>query len=667
MTDRAPTSSSSTEPSRPHPFLRAVVADAALWAGMLLLLLLFRALMLALFGGQMHEESGWRNVLRCFGAGFRYDVMVATYAVAPTVLLTLVGAAWWAGEWHDRVRRWLATALVAGTMLIFVVDVGYFMEYHDQFNHWIFGMVFDDRKAILETTWKSYPIVWIVLGLAALVAGTLALGRLAWRRIGSSVELPARLGVGRRRAVVAACVLALLALGARASLGKRPAQLKDAAVTRDPFLDKIVMNPHLALRYAVKHHGILQRGGGLQLILPDGDVKAAARAWFPERGEVADLDEAARRVAKGRQAKAPRHVLLVVMESYDAWPLRPENAELRASERLADIGRRGVMADAFLAATDSTMGSLGALITGLPDAGLHLPYVPSLREGVPTDTAAIFKRLGYRTRFFYGGYLSWYRVGEFCREHGFDETHGGSVMTSELTGNEWGVDDEDLFAFVARSLGEEPTFNLIMTTSYHPPFSVDLEAKGFPEAALAPALAARGFDAEQTRILGHLWYSDQSLGRFVEDVERAHPDALFAVTGDHWSRRAFRARPLLVGQRAVPLALYGPAALEGVPRPPAIAGSHYDVAPTLIELCAPAGFEYHSFGRDLLDPSLPQVGYGERAVVTTELIVDVGAGDRVEDFQGRPAHDRVSADELRQRYRQLSALGWWRVMKGPKL
>ncbi len=77
-------------------------------------------------------------------------------------------------------------------------------------------------------------------------------------------------------------------------------------------------------------------------------------------------------------------------------------------------------------------------------------------------------------------------------------------MSQRLSGNEWGVDDEDLYGFALKDLGEQPSFNMIMTTSYHPPFSVDLAAKGFDRRVIASELAARGFTAEQTHILGHL-------------------------------------------------------------------------------------------------------------------------------------------------------------------
>jgi hypothetical protein len=92
-----------------------------------------------------------------------------------------------------------------------------------------------------------------------------------------------------------------------------------------------------------------------------------------------------------------------------------------ATRRLAALGSEGIYTDAFLSAGDGTMPSLSTLISGLPEVGVHVNYQPAAKQPFPTATAPIFKRLGYRTRFFYSGYLSWQRLGDFCREQGFDE------------------------------------------------------------------------------------------------------------------------------------------------------------------------------------------------------------------------------------------------------
>jgi phosphoglycerol transferase MdoB-like AlkP superfamily enzyme len=293
-------------------------------------------------------------------------------------------------------------------------------------------------------------------------------------------------------------------------------------------------------------------------------------------------------------------------------------------------------------------------------------FQPIVRRGLPTSAAPIFKQLGYRTRFFYGGYLSWQRIGEFCREQGFDEVFGGDQMLASSKSHEWGIEDEDLFRFVVQHTGTEPTFNLIMSTSYHPPYSVDLGKKGFDAQLLrADPLGAR-LTTEELRVLGHLWYSDKCVGDFVSAAETKLERPIFAITGDHYSRKQYvSARPThtLYESLAVPLVIYGPKALENMQRPPPLAGSHLDIVPTLINLAAPRGFEYHAFGRDLFDPSQAQAGFGCNAVMGPDFILKINDPAHVENLHGQPRPD-VDGAGLALRYRQLHGLGWWRAMKG---
>jgi phosphoglycerol transferase MdoB-like AlkP superfamily enzyme len=462
-------------------------------------------------------------------------------------------------------------------------------------------------------------------------------------------------------------VASLLILGMRASFDRRPVQVTTAAITTDVFLNKLVLNPFAALKRAIHNHQTLGHSKGLDAILPGGDIRGAARDWFQKLDALADLDDYLKHIAPGSPAKQPRHIFVVVEESYDTWGMQPENANLHINDRLTALGRAGFSADAFVSSGDHTIASLSAMISGTLDTGINVNYQPLPRKGLPMAPAATFKKLGYRTRFFYPGYQSWQRIGEFCREQGFDEVHSGVEIDPNLPPTEWGVPDEELFRYVLGTTNDEPTFNVIMTISYHAPFSIDIDAKGFPRQTLAKELAVRGFNEEQTQVLGHLWYADKALGDFVSAAENRFPRALFAITGDHWSRREFNKRPTLLVQRAVPFILYGPEVLREVPRPHSLVGSHLDVMPTLIELSAPRGFEYYSFGHNILDPAVPPIGYGSNTVVNPDMVLDVLSQNQIQDLHGRPLTNNAKADELRLRYQQLAALNWWRVMKGPKL
>lgn len=657
----------STAALSPPDYLQQVAGDFALWFGLVLLFQSFRGLMMVCFREQAGDHVGWTHILRCFQAGLRYDVSNATYLCAPLLLMAALGCFWFSARVHNGVRQFVIGIAAVICALIFPVDAGYFREYHNQFDHWIWGVVFDDRRAIALTIWKSYPVVWITLGAIVAAVGFAVLLRWWSRWVAQRAPAGGWFGSGWRRGLTFLLLVVLFVLGARGSLGRRPVQRKDAAVTGDVFLDKLVTNPITALRHSIEDYQILDKATGLDVILPGGDIGAAARAFNPDDRSGTTIDDLLRRTAAGAVGVKPKHIFLVVMESYDSWAMQPKFAALHLTDQLQALGRAGIMADAFVSAGGGTMPSLAALITGLPEVGLHPNYRPSVREGILTAVAPIFKRLGYRTRFFYAGYLSWQRLGAFCQEQGFDEVHGGASMTQHLTGNEWGVDDEDLFRYVAEHTGDLPTFNLVMTTSYHPPFSVDLAAKGFPLKQLPAELAPYQASAADLHVLGHLWYSDRCVGEFAKTLLEQQPQALLAITGDHWSRRCLEKRPSIFERHAVPFVLFGPTVLTNVPRPARIAGSHLDILSTLVELAAPPGFEYHAFGRNLLDATRPQVGFGSRTVLTPDFALEIDPPDGPELLPGGTLPTAAREAELRLRYRQLHALAWWRIIRGNAL
>jgi phosphoglycerol transferase MdoB-like AlkP superfamily enzyme len=316
-----------------------------------------------------------------------------------------------------------------------------------------------------------------------------------------------------------------------------------------------------------------------------------------------NLDTYLERQAKGPKGVPPRHIFFIIEESYDSWPLLPKYSSLSLTNRLKDIAQQGLFIKNFLPASDGTMSSLAAIMTGLADAGIFTNYQKSAQYPFPSSLAIIFNTLGYRTRFFYGGYLSWQRVDDFSRAQGFKEIYGAPHIAQWISTNEWGVDDEYLFDFVEKHIPPDiPSFNLILTTAYHPPYSIDVYAKGYPVRTVPEYIKAQWEGTVTLKMLGHLWYADRCLGDFIQKMETTFPDGIFAITGDHYGRKFINSRPDFFERSSVPLVMYGKKVLQGISLPENAAASHIDIGPTLIELVAPKGFVYHALGSDILDP-----------------------------------------------------------------
>lgn len=641
----------------------ALTADALLIVWSIVVLVVARATMMVVLRRHIGAHATTWSVVSALLNGLRFDVRIATIVALPSIVASWVAFRRDAARFRQQLRLQIATWFVAATVVLVTIDVAYFEEFGNQFDHFLFGLVFDDRKAIFGTIWRGYPVLRIAAGTIVVALFAAAIARRLFRR---SVERRWPLDHAPAWMNGAALAFAFIAIvcGVRGSVGRRPAQIKVAAVTGDELLDKVVANPFEMLASAATDYLQLRRGSsGLQRFLHHGAITDAAQRYFRTNADVTNLDEADTRRAPGA-SRPPRHVVLIVMESYSAWAMEPAYRDFHLADSMLALSDSGLSVPRFVSAGPGTMASLGTLMTGLPDSGLAMSYETSAMQPYPTSIAAIFHQLGFRTRFFYGGYLSWQRIGQLAHAQGFDEVHGGAEIGNWLEGKEWGVDDERLFDYAHRSIRDDvPSFDLILSVSNHPPFDVDLAALGQQIDRIPPHLVSRVDDSVDLNVLGHFRYADRCLGRFVRSTEASLTRPLFAITGDHYGRRFPNAHPSLYERLGVPFVLYGPQVLSGITMDPRAVGAHLDVIPTLVDLAAPSGFAYHALGRNLLQPSAEQIALGNSSALTSSGAVEFD--DRNAVIEGPIQAADVRA--LRQRYDDLHALGWWRARVGSVL
>ncbi|MFM9962349.1 MAG: LTA synthase family protein [Planctomycetaceae bacterium] len=651
-------------------FVREVEADGRLWLLGIALLQLFRVILIVLFRHRLSLETGAADVLQAMVVGLQFDLPVAAWFALPSFVLSAGGLLGIPDRFAQRVRQIGLLALIVSWTVVGAIAVGFFHEYSDNFNHQILGAFDNDFLSILTTVWKQRPVVWVLLGVVVAFVVLKRIGG-SWCRRQWLTDQRAGLltRTWLRRIVVLGLVLFAVRCGLRGTIRWRhgPAELSTAAVSRDRVLNSMVLNPFWGIRATVSKHLLLKSAKGLNAFLPDRDVRKAAHVVSEHTAPLATVDDALRRVAKGPKGIRPQHVFFIQMESYDAWPTLDRYQSLKLCDRLMDLGRRGIMTRKFLSASDSTSRAFNLFVSGIPDVGIQANHRPALRQPLPSSMNPIVQRLGFRTRMFLGGFSTWQRCAEFCLEQGFQEFYGAPDMTRWLKANEWGPDDRELFEFALRAIDPKvPSFNFIMTSSYHPPHSVDVYANGFPLHEVPSDLKAI-FTADQDylRVLGHLWYSDQMLGEFVAAAEQKFPNSLFVITGDHQSRRFLNDHPTLYERLAVPFVMYGPDVLKDVAVPEDLAGSHFDILPTLFEMLAPKGFVYHAVGRDLLDASLPQIGFGRDEIIGRNFVASRLPGGPIEAIPGTPLPENLpDLPRLQQEYQALLGLAWWRICRG---
>ena len=199
------------------------------------------------------------------------------------------------------------------------------------------------------------------------------------------------------------------------------------------------------------------------------------------------FDEAfTKTITTERLQQQPQSINIILSESYGLWPFLAEFNEPGAY--LVEQGRKyaaspqAMGTQMALAQGTGTMPAIIGLLTGMPDTGMYPNYnVGILQEPYGLGIGPVMKKLGYKTVFWYGGFSTWQNVKNFALEQGFDEFHDASEMPSDEE-NAWGVADSDMFkainAYMDKHRGEK-IINIIMTTSNHPPYSVNIAKEGY--------------------------------------------------------------------------------------------------------------------------------------------------------------------------------------------
>lgn len=249
-----------------------------------------------------------------------------------------------------------------------------------------------------------------------------------------------------------------------------------------------------------------------------------------------------------------------------------------------------------------TIAAVNGIVTGLPDTSLYENYHPnSMKDKYQSGIGYIMHQLGYKTVFWYGGFSGWQNIKNFVLSQSFDEFHCADEF-SYTGGNAWGCPDKVLFdninKYITKQSANEKVLHVVLTSSNHPPYTIDVDKEGFQRNEVKKHLPDDIDSNEETLTeLGHIWYADMCIGNFANDLKNINPKSMLVITGDHSERFSFAKEQTIETLSAVPCIFYGP----GIHKEwfENSAGCHIQIAGTIAEMIAPAGFTYTAFWSDM--------------------------------------------------------------------
>ncbi len=649
-------------------FFDGIQRDLRLFFFVLILLEVYRGLFILLMSNYLGETSGAMQIFSAMFAGLRLSLKTAgAVTLISFVLVTIIGL---------RSRLRLVIGIIASLIfsLLFMLRFPYYRAFQSTFGLEVVQGLHDDIWSIIVTMFQEYGFAWRFF--VAIILTLLCIAALSRLLILKTFPMPELDGTLKKIGFTLLTVAGIFLFGMFVRFGgsftyASGINWENASITSDAFLNECILDDAQAL-YRAKSMAKRMEAGEISGV--DAEKIAESALIIADNKELAEKNLAPylERKAKGQRIATPKHIFIILGETFMQWPMLGKYDELLVAE-----GVKSLIAEEncyysrnFMPNGDFTSTAITGLVTGLPDVNIKINYQSRTYDKLYiTSMAAPFRELGYAVDFWYGGMPGWDSIAKMSLAQGFDNFYGCPDYNAPKQ-TTWGTKDENLFnALIAHLDSEPPTVHLIMTTTNHPPYNLDLAAEGFHIDAVKEAL--KKFpnidDPNQLAIeLGHYWYMDEVITNFVRKVTEKYPESVFVVTGDHAVRCDPSTHPTIFEKQSVPFILYGAGITKEI-LPPDAVGDHISIVPTLIELIAPKDFAYYSIAPSLFDSD--GVGFNNTAFLTSKIAgqIDSDVTELLPHVASSELNDVNLTDERAHAIQIIGAMrtvAWWIITKG---
>ena len=636
-------------------FLKEISNIIFFWFFAILFFLVYRLSFIYIYSDEIDWNNFSENISQVLITGFRFDTMVTSYFIIVPFFASIITGPLNKVKIAQSCRLFFEKIFIYLSSLICIITINYYDEYNNQFNHFLFLGLYDDLGAVFKTIVEHFnPYLNVFILLTSIYISIKFLQFYKEKtfiyNVLKKINIP--------KLILLSLIFILFVFSIRGSIETRPIMRQWSHVTNDEFLNKTIVNPFKSLLYAKEDFNELNAN------LPNGKNPFGKVTDLWEKETICNNIE---QTSKGALIKQPKQIFLIVMESYDSWPLEDKYKSLGMSKNLTQIADNSIYFNNFLPSSESTMNSIASIITGIPYSGVSQSQIGAINPRYCSSIFDQFEKLGYQTNFFYGGLLSWNNINNLFKNQGVENQYSAVDMGGKNESGIWGIEDEKLFELVEKTIDNKyHSINIILTTSYHPPYSINLKEKGFPYNSISdiPNNMLKYYDGSMDlKELGHLWYSDKCIGDFVRKAEKKFPDAIFCFTGDHYGRKFINSKPNLKEKSLVPFIIYGSSLKDSICNNP---GSHIDIFPTLVEMISPKGFKYYSFGESLFNTK--DIGVGKSRSTTKKSLEFYPKSSRIISFDFTNSKtSKIDSSLSLIKYKRLNSLGWHYTIKGDSI
>jgi len=543
------------------------------------------------------QSIGLLKLLSSFWLGLKYDLRWIAIILLPISVFSLYPRL--SPFYSNRGKKiWTAYLGVITLLVLFFygADFGQFAYVNARLN--ADALIFaEDPRESLQMVWQSYPVVWILVGLAGAVL------MMNWMFRRTHVDVTEKnLNIHKfsyRRSWHAAALL-LLGWFVYGFFMTKPLDFFRAFDLNDEFKSNLALNPLQNFFTTLRFRS--------------PDQNSRADAYFGDMSRFLQMDKEVsfqkgynRLVHPGSKAfESEPNVVLVICESFSMYKSSMSGNPLNSTPYFNRMCNEGIFFERCFTPSFGTARGVFATITGIPD--VQLSKFSTRNEESVNQRTIINDFDGYEKYYFIGGRSQFNNfkglISNINRVHLFEE---GKYKAPSI--NVWGISDKNLFLEATGILAKEqaPFFTIIQTADNHRPFNIPVEDSDFVRRII-PEDSLQKYGFESLKEYHAFAYTDYCIQKFMEAAGKMpwFENTIFVFTGDHgvegnasamypdaWTEQR-------LGEEHVPLLFYAPALLAPQKRTEAV--SQIDILPTIAGMVQQP-YLNSTLGRDLLDKS----------------------------------------------------------------
>lgn len=626
----------------------------------------------AITGADGSASLPFLDIMQTLFSGLRYDGRIAAPAAFIFAALYII---------FLFIKKAQKPVIIIFTSIIsyiiitasFVNDT-YYSIFNDTFNIILLGVIYDDQSAIFHTAVNSdYNALPKILASIILTAIAVFIYNKIYKKIENinktiSIKQAVPLGI---------LIIYLLILTTSSTFNLQGGDLSYIVkLPENAFLKKAAPGALHDLDRVYRAYKDI-KGESFEKYAGGKTIQQVMQIYFGDKYTNQDnISSLMEQEVLNKGKSNAKHIFLIIMESLSDYHLSEEFKQAGMGNDLMELAysENGLKVPVFIQNGYGTIETMDMMITGL--YGTYFP-ISEMTGKIPcfdSSTGKIFKDLGYDTNFYYFGSSAWRKIGTYTVSQGFNKSYGMENIHNKQKST-WGIYDNEGFDFILESIDknhDKPTFNMILSASNHPPYDIDTKKyynidtekiRNFLDTNYPKEKRYQGITPE---ILTVTEYSIKSVADFVKETYAKYPDSIFFITGDHFDRSYPNPNRKIYTSTSIPLIIYGSGVSEYKLK--YTAGSHKDIVPTIVDMTAPKGYKFHSFGQSLVTDNKSEKTDKERIALGAQSIANgrYCFNGSLEYFDGEEKYenDINTANLFWDKKKAGEALSWYIVNKG---